>query len=174
MFNRWPRCWQKQYRSSEKHSKTRVLGSDQTQWKTFSPSRIQRLTQKHSKTRVLGSDQQKHWKHFYHLGSLVVRESRVWRARTSDKTTEKRYFEACIFSEETTLKHHFKIGNLHFFRRLKTNFWGGGITWKLAISQCVHPGAYTSMTQPHFGAKDVCCIEQKVAKWKAFLKVASF
>ena len=46
--------WQKQYRTSEKHSKTRVFGSDQKHWKTFLPSRIQRLTQKHSK----------HWKTF--------------------------------------------------------------------------------------------------------------
>ena len=27
-----------------------------------------------------------------------------------------------------------------------------------------HPGAYTSMPRPFFGAKDVCYIEKKVAK----------
>ena len=94
--------WQKQYRTSEKHSKTRVLGSDQKHWKAFLPSRIQRLTQKHSKTRVCGSDQ-KHWKTFLpsREGALDVRESRERRDKIvpkfSPEKQEKRNF-GLIFS----------------------------------------------------------------------------
>ena len=80
----------------KKHSKTRVLGSDQKHQKTFVPSRIQRLTQKHSKTRVCGSDQ-KHVlvgltknteTHLYHLGvrvrHVVARRTQLppWRQAT--------------------------------------------------------------------------------------------
>ena len=67
MFSKGPASsgdprWQQQYRTSERHSKTRVFGSDPKHWKTYLPSSIhQRPTQKHSKTRrVFGFDDQKH------------------------------------------------------------------------------------------------------------------
>ena len=63
----------------------------------------------------------------------------------------------------------FSVGNFHFFGRRKTNFFWGGIrfllqNWLGTTVGSDHPGAYTSMLHPFFGAKDVCYIEKKVAK----------
>ena len=59
---------------------------------------------------------------------------------------------------------------IFIFGRGKTNFFGGGGEQLQKWLASDHPGAYTSMPHPFFGAKDVCyCyIEKKVAK-KLFL-----
>ena len=54
------------------------------------------------------------------------------------------------------------MGNFHFFGRGKLTF-GGGVQLQNWLGSG-HPGAYTSMPHPFFGAKDVCYIEKKVAK----------
>ena len=59
------------------------------------------------------------------------------------------------------------MGNFHFFGRGKTNFWGGVQLQNWLVSD--HPGAYMSMPQPLFGAKDVCYTEKKVGTKTLFL-----
>jgi len=49
-----------------------------------------------------------------------------------------------------------------FWPRKKQYFWGGVQLQNWLASD--HPGAYTSMPQPLFGAKDVCYTEKKVTK----------
>ena len=55
------------------------------------------------------------------------------------------------------------MGNFQFFGRGKNNTFGGGVQLQNWLASD-HPGAYTSMPQPLFGAKDVCYTEKKVTK----------
>ena len=71
------------------------------------------------------------------------------------------------------------MGNFHFFGRGRANFGGGGMYIHEWLAR-VHPGAYISILDPSFGAKDkdVCytpaiILKEKVGTKKAFLKVAS-
>jgi len=58
------------------------------------------------------------------------------------------------------------MGNFHFFGRGKTNFGGVQLQNWLASD---HPGAYTSMPHPFFGAKDVCYIQKRWPNKNLFL-----
>ena len=70
--------------------------------------------------------------------------------------------------EKMSLRFFFKSGRahpvfneeFHFFGRGKTNSGGWLQNW---LSND-HPGAYTSIPHPFFGAKEVCYIEKNVAK----------
>ena len=58
-------------------------------------------------------------------------------------------------------KLSFQCGEFSFFGRGKTNFfWGGGGVLLQNWLASNYPGAYTSMPQPLFGAKDVCYTEK--------------
>ena len=55
----------------------------------------------------------------------------------------------------------FPMREFSFFGRGKTNFfWGGGGVLLQNWLASNYPGAYTSMPQPLFGAKDVCYTEK--------------
>jgi len=98
-------------------------------------------------------------------GALDHRESRERRDKIFAAKTVKRQ----NFQKKKGSGKQFSVGNFHFFGRGKTNFFRDLQKW-LASD---HPGAYTSMPHPCFGAKDVCYIQKKVAKKKAFLGQAS-
>ena len=61
-------------------------------------------------------------------GALDHRESRERRDKIFAAKTVKRQ----NFQKKNGSGKHFSVGNFHFFGRGKTNFWGGGITSKLA------------------------------------------
>jgi len=54
----------------------------------------------------------------------------------------------------------FSMGNFHF---LAAETLIGVVQLQNWLASD-HPGAYTSMPQPFFGAKDVCYIQKKLAK----------
>ena len=58
----------------------------------------------------------------------------------------------------------FSVENFHFLAAGKLTFVGGVELQNWLASD--HPGAYTSISHPFFGAKDVCYIEKKVANGK--------
>ena len=55
-------------------------------------------------------------------------------------------------------ENSFQWGIFFFLTAGKLTFFGGGYNFKTVASD--HPGAYTSMPHPFFGAKDVCYIEK--------------
>ena len=65
--------------------------------------------------------------------------------------------------QEQQFSVHSAGGEFSFFGRGKTNFFWGGVCFQNWLASD-HPGAYTSMPQPLFGAKDVCYTEKKVTK----------
>ena len=56
-------------------------------------------------------------------------------------------------------EQQFSVGNFHFLAAGKLTF-GGGVQLQSWLASD-HPGAYTSMPHPFFGAKDVCYILKK-------------
>ena len=88
-------------------------------------------------------------------GALDLRESRERRDRIFAGKTEN----AKILDQK---QQRFQwIFFIIFWPR--KNYCGGGYNFKTEASD--HPGAYTSMPHPFFGAKDLCYIEKKVAKY---------
>ena len=84
LFLRRRACrWQKQCRTSKKHSKTGLFGSDQKHRNFFLPSWIQRLTQKHSKTRVFAGSDQKHGKTFLTAANSAKCGAQLVKLRSS-------------------------------------------------------------------------------------------
>ena len=67
------------------------------------------------------------------------------------------------------------LGNFHFFGHGKINFLGGGYNFKNGWPVTILWAYIQACRMPHpfFGAKDVCYIEKKVAKYKPFLGAAS-
>ena len=65
------------------------------------------------------------------------------------------------------------MGNFNFLAAEILSFWGARYDFKTGLPVATvssdHPGTYTSMTHPCFGAKGVSYIEKKVAKYKLFL-----
>ena len=61
-------------------------------------------------------------------------------------------------------KFSMEILFIHFFGAWKSQLIGGGVQLQNWLAS-IHPGAYTSMPHPLFGATDVCYIERKVAEY---------
>jgi len=91
-------------------------------------------------------------------GALDHRKSRERR----DKIFAEKTKNAKIFKIKLDQAQQFSVGNFHFFGRGKTNFFFGGGVYLQNWLASDHPGAYTSMPRPFFGAKVVCYIEKKV------------